>query len=1258
MKRLKHIFFTLAVMLTLPVMAQAQELFKTLGARNGLTSSQINCILKDGRGFMWFGTPAGLYRYDGYQFKHFQTDSQDGSSLPDSYIESIQETVGGELWVKTAAGYCIYHSQTESFERDLRQVFARLGISEPPQIIYVDSRQNLWGYIPSQGIICYNLQQQLVYEFGYTNSAYAIPQGDICSIGECRDGALVVYDDGRIVCCNASRQQTTPWRNSEISQRKLRKTSSLKVFADPLDNIWMYGQGTLFVYNKNANTWNTSIGDQLGLTNINVDYGINSMAADRNGNVWLATSRHGLMKININTHEMDTVLIRSMRNNQRLAQTTTVQSVYVDNSDVLWVGTAKSGVAYCGNNIYKFESAPIGDVTAIAEDSTGNLWYGTSDDGIVGYDGPLASYKVTALAYTADGSLWVGSKQNGLTRIKNGQARIYSSTSDSLRSTITNDNINDLCTDKAGNLWIATDGGLQMYNLRQEQFSNYTKENRKLRTNNVTSLYYGSGNRMFIGTSEGLIVLDMSNMEMKLYIGNSTNMQKFTNNYITQLYEDSRGLLWIGTREGVNIFNIEEDKLDNLTEKQGLCNNNICGIAEDRNKNIWITTTNGVTRIVLQRNHEESTYDYGLYNYSSNDGLQSDEFNLGSIIVRKDGNVMMGGLYGVSSVRVKTDDENSALPPVMLTQLFVGEEEIQTGRQYDGNVILQQALNESLSLHFLSSQNTITIKFAAGNYNQSERLQFMYWLENHDNDWHNGDALNHGVTFENLSSGRYRLHVKAISAEGFISNEERVIDIIIEKPWYLQWWMLVIYALVAITVLYLWKIGIDQIRDLWKRKNAVITELAQQREDIKAASDELRQPMSRMTSIIMNLAEREGTTEERDQLNALHSQMLTIITRVSDMQAALEHPEDKAKKSVNRSYELNSRGVIELPELMNDELTSEIHTRTDSPTAKFRIIFIDDSDEFLKFVTARLKYVYDFHPYNDIQKAAHDIEMSIPDMVVCKQDMDGMTGSELCNNINTHSKLNKIKVVLMTDKKLNPADMINQGITLSADDYLAKPFNVQEAAMRFNKLLGIGAFDITSDLIEGAETRLLESHNSSMTTATETLPDTALQLTGEVIEDEQIKALEVKSIRMHTKNNEEEQQESAADEEPEMEKYDFDEDSFSMNDAIDQQLITSIEQYVQQNMSRGPINLEEMAASMGMSMKPFFQKVRDITGKTPAEVVRDLRLKHACILLQRTNINMSELANNIGFATAEHFINLFKERFGISPSDYRLRYRK
>ena len=63
---------------------------------------------------------------------------------------------------------------------------------------------------------------------------------------------------------------------------------------------------------------------------------------------------------------------------------------------------------------------------------------------------------------------------------------------------------------------------------------------------------------------------------------------------------------------------------------------------------------------------------------------------------------------------------------VMLTQLFIGEEEILTGHEYDNRVILPQALNETNKINLGHEQNTFTIKFAAGNYNQSERLQFMY----------------------------------------------------------------------------------------------------------------------------------------------------------------------------------------------------------------------------------------------------------------------------------------------------------------------------------------------------------------------------------------------------------------------------------------------------------------------------------------------------------------------------------------------------
>ena len=113
-----------------------------------------------------------------------------------------------------------------------------------------------------------------------------------------------------------------------------------------------------------------------------------------------------------------------------------------------------------------------------------------------------------------------------------------------------------------------------------------------------------------------------------------------------------------------------------------------------------------------------------------------------------------------------------------------------------------------------------------------------------------------------------------------------------------------------------------------------------------------------------------------------------------------------------------------------------------------------------------------------------------------------------------------------------------------------------------------------------------------------------------------------------------------------------------MSDLTDRRLMKNVEQFVLQNMSRGQISLEEMASAMGMGRVPFFHKIRSITTKTPAEIVREIRLKHACMLLTKTNINMSELAINIGFSTAENFINIFKEKFGMTPLEYRLKNKK
>ena len=1240
--------FFIILLLTLPAinMAASSFLFKTLDAKDGLTSSQINAILKDSRGFMWMGTPAGLYRYDGYSFKHFQSDSQDGSSLPNSYIYDIQEERNGTLWIQTPAGYCIYNPQTESFERDMNQNYKRMGIDDMPSIVYIDSHLNIWAYIPKKKVVCFNTQQQINVDFLMADDSNSIPTGDICSIGECKDGAIMVYSDGRIICLDALHQQFIVWKNEEIYKKKLRSSTSLKVFADQMDNIWLYGQGTLFVLDKKKNVWNTTIGDQLELTGNNVDNTVNDIAADRKGNIWVATNRKGLIKVNVNSHAMESAQPTAMNSYGAITRhSNNIQSVYIDNTDLLWVGTAKSGVAYWGENIYKFLSETIGDVTAMVQDSTGRVWYGTSDEGVVGYVGRLASFGVTSMAATMDGSIWVGSAQNGLTRIKDGNTMFYSTTSEGNK--LIDNHINAMCADGSGNLWIATDGGLQNYNPRMNTFASYTKAKNNLQTNSITSLSYGRDNELLIGTSEGLTIMNLSTTETRHLIGNSTNMKRFTNSFITQVYQDSRKLLWIGTREGLNVLNLENDELDYITEREGLCNNNICGITEDKHSNIWITTSNGVSRIVVD--HHGGKLNYGLYNYDQNDGLQGNEFNLGSILKQKDGNIIMGGINGVSRLRPKTDKEKESLPKVILTQLYIGEEEVHTGVIFHGRVILPQALNESQSIYLEHNENTFTIKFAAGNYNQNERLQFHYMLKGLNDTYVPGDALRHSVTFTDLASGTYELYVKASSPENSAQpSQESVLVITIAPAWWWKWYMQLLYVVIIAVVLYLWKMGFDQIKVLWTKKKVVITELMRQRDEIKAASDELRQPMSRMTSIIMDLSEKNGTLEEREQLNNLHSQMLQIITRVSDMQSFLEHPEDVAKENVRKHFEMNSHGEINLPQAVHDELSYEIRPQqSNSPMAGFKVYFIDDNQDFANFVFSRLRNVYDFYVFNSTTKASAEIETGLPNLVVCKQDMPNMTGSELCNKLKTDSKLYKIKFILMTENKLSSKDMMSQNITMSADDYMSKPFNIHDALIRFNKALGIKA-EIADNLIEGAETRMLEGRNSSMTTATESMTYGDYKV-GRQDEDDE----EIRLVSTHLKNHEQEKEHTYTEADDEMH-----DDSYSMMDVMDRRLIQSIEQYVQHNMNRGQFNLEEMASAMGMGMRPLFQKVRDLTGKTPSELVRDLRLKHACILLKRTNINMNELATNIGYASANHFISTFRERFGITPTEYRLKYRK
>src|SRR5215831_20928478 len=92
-----------------------QYQFSHLDISDGLSHNQVNCILKDNKGFMWFGTMSGLDRFDGYNFKVFRHRQNDSASLTDDYISGMMEGPEGKLWVENSNGKNIYDPVTEKF---------------------------------------------------------------------------------------------------------------------------------------------------------------------------------------------------------------------------------------------------------------------------------------------------------------------------------------------------------------------------------------------------------------------------------------------------------------------------------------------------------------------------------------------------------------------------------------------------------------------------------------------------------------------------------------------------------------------------------------------------------------------------------------------------------------------------------------------------------------------------------------------------------------------------------------------------------------------------------------------------------------------------------------------------------------------------------------------------------------------------------------------------------------------------------------
>ncbi|MGZ3928074.1 MAG: helix-turn-helix domain-containing protein, partial [Mucilaginibacter sp.] len=102
----------------------------------------------------------------------------------------------------------------------------------------------------------------------------------------------------------------------------------------------------------------------------------------------------------------------------------------------------------------------------------------------------------------------------------------------------------------------------------------------------------------------------------------------------------------------------------------------------------------------------------------------------------------------------------------------------------------------------------------------------------------------------------------------------------------------------------------------------------------------------------------------------------------------------------------------------------------------------------------------------------------------------------------------------------------------------------------------------------------------------------------------------------------------------------------------DEKLLRSIVDYIEVNILNENLSVEELSRQMNMSRGTLYNKVLMLTGKSPVEFIRSIRLKKAVYLLENSQMTISQICYEVGFNTPKYFTKLFKDEYNILPSAY------
>jgi signal transduction histidine kinase/ligand-binding sensor domain-containing protein/DNA-binding response OmpR family regulator len=469
-----------------------------------------NCLYEDSKHLMWIGTAYGLFQYNPTtkSLAQFTHSDQDPRSLSGNGVNAITEDKEGNIWIGTNGGLSMHQKSSGKF------------INYPVE-------EGNYGSLNNRGVGSVAIDGEKVW--------MATENG--LSILNIKTGLIEKHgSDNRNV--------------HGLTARSVRY-----IYIDKDDICWVGTVGGgVNRYDKNLNLFNFVKSDVFDEKGLNTPV-VSSFEEDNNGNIFVGTEGgNGLSLFNRKTKLFQHFTLRSARKTPE--NNTVVLSLKKNKKNQLIVGTYGDGLFVFDpvSKNYKqlMQASGIYDLNSnfifcLKPDHEGNLWVGTNGDGINVLD---KDYKVIT-RYTPNPKL-----PNDKLLPLNGYIR-------------------DIVEDNFGNKWVATHGGgIAVLNSTTGKFTIYNTRNSHLPNDKVLTLHLDHLGNIWAGTIGGGVAMLNPKTNQFISFSESNGLQ---NNTVCKILEDRQGLIWLSSNKAISSIDITTKKINNYGYHNGVQNNNFVG---------------------------------------------------------------------------------------------------------------------------------------------------------------------------------------------------------------------------------------------------------------------------------------------------------------------------------------------------------------------------------------------------------------------------------------------------------------------------------------------------------------------------------------------------------------------------------------------------------------------------------------------------------------------------------------------------------